>query len=234
MGTAIIDARGPLVSISTLTPPIPPIVSGCIAYYKLDNDGSGGVSLVDSTGNGNTLTNEGGVTLGTGIIAGDGVFDGSSQYLAVNNATPFTSGNFSVSLWVNPSDLTNYLSIFGAGGSGGFAINSNANSGGIDVNDSTAASDISTTGNLSVGVWANIVVTNQSGVTSLYVNRVFQASTTQSMRIIANLNIGAVYNDFTWFNGQIDEVGVWNRALSNNEILALYNAGSGLTYPFTN
>ena len=30
------------------------------------------------------------------------------------------------------------------------------------------------------------------------------------------------------FNGQIDEVAVWNKALTNSEISALYNSGSGL------
>jgi hypothetical protein len=59
------------------------ITDNILAYWNFDNDGSGGVSLADSTGNGNTLTNSGGVTLGTGIIAGDAVFDGAS-YLSFN------------------------------------------------------------------------------------------------------------------------------------------------------
>ena len=36
-----------------------------------------------------------------------------------------------------------------------------------------------------------------------------------------------------YFNGAIDEVGVWSRALSSTEIAALYNSGSGLQYPFS-
>ena len=36
------------------------------------------------------------------------------------------------------------------------------------------------------------------------------------------------------FKGYIDEVGTWNRALSSTEVATLYNAGSGLSYPFTN
>ncbi len=34
------------------------------------------------------------------------------------------------------------------------------------------------------------------------------------------------------FSGQIDELGVWNRALSEGEIKELYNKGKGKTYPF--
>lgn len=32
--------------------------------------------------------------------------------------------------------------------------------------------------------------------------------------------------------GNVDEVGLWNRALSNVEVSTLYNNGSGITYPF--
>jgi hypothetical protein len=35
-----------------------------------------------------------------------------------------------------------------------------------------------------------------------------------------------------FFNGAIDELGIWSRALSSGEITSLYNSGSGLAYPF--
>jgi len=34
------------------------------------------------------------------------------------------------------------------------------------------------------------------------------------------------------YNGVIDEVGFWTRALSQPEIQSLYNSGAGITYPF--
>lgn len=34
------------------------------------------------------------------------------------------------------------------------------------------------------------------------------------------------------YDGEIDEVGFWNRTLTPDEITELYNSGSGLTYPF--
>ena len=33
--------------------------------------------------------------------------------------------------------------------------------------------------------------------------------------------------------GSIDEAGIWSRALSGTEITELYNAGAGITYPFS-
>jgi hypothetical protein len=35
------------------------------------------------------------------------------------------------------------------------------------------------------------------------------------------------------FNGSIDEVGIWSRALTSSEVTSLYNSGSGRQYPFT-
>ena len=36
----------------------------------------------------------------------------------------------------------------------------------------------------------------------------------------------------SYFNGEIDEVGIWRRALSANDVSLLYNSGYGRTYPF--
>jgi hypothetical protein len=42
------------------------------------------------------------------------------------------------------------------------------------------------------------------------------------------------YGPLCDFNGQIDEVGIWTRALSAQEVSDIYNNGSGITYPFIN
>ncbi len=47
---------------------------------------------------------------------------------------------------------------------------------------------------------------------------------------IGSLPVGPSPNGY--MNGNIDEVGFWNRWLSNSEILLLYNSGAGLSYPF--
>jgi hypothetical protein len=35
-----------------------------------------------------------------------------------------------------------------------------------------------------------------------------------------------------FWDGYIDEVGIWNKTLSPNEVTLLYNNNIGLTYPF--
>jgi len=52
----------------------------------------------------------------------------------------------------------------------------------------------------------------------------------------APFNIGYTGNSgspFTFWDGRIDETGIWNRQLTSAEITQLYNAGAGLTYPFS-
>jgi hypothetical protein len=46
-----------------------------------------------------------------------------------------------------------------------------------------------------------------------------------------SLNIGGYAAD-GYFDGIIDEFGIWKRKLSDTEITYLYNAGAGRTYPF--
>jgi hypothetical protein len=40
------------------------------------------------------------------------------------------------------------------------------------------------------------------------------------------------YDNDAYADGQIDEVGIWSRALSSTEVTKLYNGGAGLQYPF--
>ena len=35
------------------------------------------------------------------------------------------------------------------------------------------------------------------------------------------------------FDGMMDEIGVWSRALTATEVTELYNSGNGLAYPFS-
>jgi len=63
--------------------------------------------------------------------------------------------------------------------------------------------------------------------------------TNANTRVINNGNapfaIGAAYGTaaLRYFDGLIDEVGVWDRALSQTEVETLYNDGDGCVYPFS-
>ena len=46
------------------------------------------------------------------------------------------------------------------------------------------------------------------------------------------LTIGSLYGNQNFMNGRIDEVGLWKRALTDDEVSQLFNGGSGTTHPF--
>jgi len=209
-----------------------------LAYWNLDNDGSGNVNLNDSSGNGYILTNNNSVSLGSGIVGGDAVFNGSGQDLQ-NNAFPnLGSGDFTLSGWVNWSGASSgdgygQVLSFRTGGGDQSACSISVSPGGIP-NYYESGGSLNITGpTFSTGVWYNIVVTRQSGVVTMYIN----GTSVGTFNSVNSINsgffcIGSNSSLDENFYGQIDEVGIWNRALNSAEITALYNSGNATSYPF--
>ena len=218
---AFIKFKGSQSSSSTLTDSI-------LAYWNLDNDGSGGVSLVDSTGNSNTLTNNNGVTLGTGIIAGDAVFNGNN-YLettaSFQDTTPLT-----LSAWIKYSGTGPWSGI-GTGYPAHFRLL------GIDGDLYFQAPDGATAnttgGAYNDGAWHYVVGVADGTNIYLYVDGSLAATTANSSTGTDLPFLIGNGGDFCSSDGsQIDEVGIWNRSLSSQEVADLYNSGAGLAYPF--
>jgi hypothetical protein len=211
-----------------------PLLDGLLAYWKLDTTG-----WIDSSGNGNTLTNNNGVTLGTGKINGDAVFDPNLSNSLTRNIS--IGSSYSISAWVK-------IPAFGFDG-GACAIGSSSNNnspaivtslgttyffygvnGAGDCNPATSADA------LGLDTWYHIVGTSDAGSSTCkwYLNGTVVSEDSFSDLIGTDeLQLGAYdARSLPTFSGDIDEVGVWNRALTGAEITSLYNAGAGKTYPF--
>ncbi|MGA2867684.1 MAG: LamG-like jellyroll fold domain-containing protein [Verrucomicrobiota bacterium] len=94
-----------------------------------------------------------------------------------------------------------------------------------------------------INQWTHLVGTYDGSMLRIYVNGQFSGSATPVTQGINPGNnplvIGCTLQDnsspTSFFNGQIDEVSLYNRALSSNEIAAVYNAGaSGKFYYYSN
>jgi hypothetical protein len=191
-----------------------------IAFWTLDDS-----SFSDSSGNGYTLTNNG-VTINSGKINNCAVFNGE-QYLS-GPASLVPSGDFTVSLWVNVNDFGSGGTVFESDG----CFNVYLDNGGISVNDTLNTNEINTVGSFSTGTWYHLCIVNLSGTTSVYVDGSFLASTTQTLTLNGTINLGAyVPFGILQYNGSIDAVGVWNYALNQQQINALYNNGNGTQDP---
>jgi len=215
------------------------LTDNILAYWNLNDDGSGGVSLVDSTGNGYTLTNNNEVTLGTGIIDGCAVLNGSDYLSSLN--IPITSSTFSYSGWIYPTDLS-YDRIIFSGDSVGDLMIGIVTGGGtttpyLGVGRNAVAWDYLSNTQIVVNQWQYVTVTDDGTSVSLYINGNYVGGgASSSYAITATASLGYQYNSAFNVNffGSLDETGLWNRALSPTEISNLFYGGDGNTYPFTN
>jgi hypothetical protein len=82
------------------------------------------------------------------------------------------------------------------------------------------------------GVWYHVAATYDGSQSMLYVNGVAEASATPGFALDYGTDPVYIGTTGTWapylnmFGGIIDEVSIYNRALSSGEIAAIYNAGS--------
>ena len=198
------------------------LTDNILAYWNLNDDGSGGVSLVDTSGNGNTLTNNGGVSLGAGIIDGGASLNNSNLY-TTNSFN--LSGDFSISLWVNLQN-SNDQAFFEAVDNFKFGLGYFGNNLGWAIPNSTL---LISAGALPVSSWSYITITRESGVTTLYINGSISSSISGDSNDYSNaISIG---NSATGYDPAstaiLDEIGIWSRVLSSSEVASLYNGGDG-------
>ena len=169
-------------------------------------------------------------------------FDGSG-YISVN---PIVLTDFSVSFWINPSTITgaSYDGILGQGttaAQGGIlryvAYDGNTSTGSVILYLGSSWTNVAS---LTNGVWSNVILTYDSTADELksYKNGSldttisspdFSGQTTNAHSFVdigrRNGSSGSI------FNGQIDEVAIFNRALNTTEIAALYGGTSPNIYP---
>lgn len=214
-----------LWNVSGWTPSTLP--SSLLAFYRFNDAGSGVVSLADTSGNNRTLTNTGGVSLGTGIISGAASFQ-STRYLSA--AIPFnTSQNWAISFWANIGTLTNLFTFIGGEALGRLHIHGDS-SGRLFVNN--GYSDVSISNFFVAGQWDHYAFSRSGSTLSVYKNStlVNTYTMTASYTATSTLYIGRIVftGDNFQFVGRMDAVGLWSRALTSAEVSQLYNNGAGM------
>jgi len=218
------------------------ITSGLVAHYKFD-EGTG-TTANDSSGNNNIGTLINGPTWTTGKIGGALNFDGVNDYVDLSNDQTYglssATSEKTISAWVKTT--AGDASIVGMRGSVdvpvfdvqvGFDGVDNSNTGRISflVRDDASAGLRHIHGTIAVndGAWHHVVVTrNSSKLMTIYVDGKSESSGADTMGssvTIADARIGdePMNTSIPNMNGSIDEVRVYNRALTASEITELYN-----------
>jgi len=205
--------------------------SGIVSYWGFD-EGSGS-SVVDFVGTNNgQLIN--GPTRTTGQVGNAIQFDSSSWVSMTDNGLPAGSNPRTVEAWIKTSDAgTGAIFVYGTPLASGQLsyVGKNFPAGSNNIWISQWGLSITTSGvNIMDGNWHHIAVISSSGNYKIYVDGILRASgnmtTNTVLSGIATIGAYKVYSDGTdQFIGQIDEVAIYNRALSTEEIQQQYQYG---------
>src|SRR5882724_6206253 len=230
-GFAVVAAVASFVNPSPARAQVP----GLVAAYAF-NEGSG-TTVADVSGNNNNGTISAATWTTAGKFGSALVFNGTSAQVTVPNATSLqlTTG-MTLEVWVFPTgSLAGWRAVLDKNVDGYYLMASS------DPNNRPAVGGTWTGGNqntaapsaLALNVWTHLAASFDGATVRLYVNGVqvaSQAQTTPFAATTGTLQIGAdSYGEF--FAGRIDEVRIYNRALSAAEIQTDMNTAVGGTPP---
>ncbi|MCA1616381.1 MAG: DUF4214 domain-containing protein, partial [Acidobacteria bacterium] len=223
-----------------------PAEEGLVARWKFDE--IGGATAADTSGYGNAGTLQGPARDTGRVGAGSLRFDGTDDQVTVASTQSVTeaANNFTLSFWAKPG-ATHELDAEGTTGAAGasgqkYAFSPNwydAASGRAGAGVSVGTNGVSVYEHAGgympatlvhptmISGWAHIAVVYANRRPSLYVNGVWQKDGQTSPKAYVHVtpaNVAGGYPN-NYFNGSLDDVRVYNRALAGEEITAL--AGSG-------
>ena len=203
----------------------------------------------DSFGS-NNGTAQGGLTYTAGKIGNAFQFNGTNSYILLPTGSMRFTNSFSVSMWTyttaNQTANKGLLSDYYWPGDLGYSIymTSSNKVQTYFLGNGNTTNDFTSNSTLANNQWNHIVVSWDKANTQwkVYVNGVLDNTYTNANASVINYgsyssdrtDIGAINSSPSGvanvFNGKIDALNVWNKALTQSEITELYNSGNGAQY----
>ncbi|TAN34008.1 LamG domain-containing protein [Patescibacteria group bacterium] len=210
--------------------------TGLVGYWSLDSNDINGTKVYDKSGQQNHGTSANTPTKVAGKVGGAMSFNGASDKVsATSSLYNFGTGNFSLSTWVKINALgNNYVFIdkynSNSDGERGFFLMKY----GTSPNDTmcfaidSGGCSLNGTIPLKVNTWYHVAAVRNGANAYVYINGVQDGTVggqaTKNASSNSNLNIGTYNNGTSVTNGSIDDVRIYNRALSAAEVKQLYNS----------
>ena len=222
--SGVINPATGVITANTFTVP-----SDYIGYWALDE--TNGTVAIDLSGHGNNGTVVDAAWNPHGKINGCLSFNGSNSYVQVNRDI---TNDFSIAFWVQTTATANAGSWREGSGLVDGSVSEGANDFGVALAGNELAfgtgnpdTTLLSTNSINDGLWHYCVATRaqSTGLLQLYVDGSLQATgsgSAMSLTAPSYLRLGARQSGGGFFNGNLDEVKIYARALGNLEIAALY------------
>jgi len=237
------------------TPFQPKGESGLVGYWSFNGQdvdwASTTAEVLDRSGEGNNgnVTNFGAEAVRAGISGQALDFDGTNDHITHGLQLPKQRGT--IAHWLKPDQLRYQVAVYESDGTTATTYNGFGHVGDIleihtsidtdewiclyqDGTNTTGQVRLATTADIVAGQWAHVVVTwNRSGNIILYINGIERDSADMSAKSFTSKTatvkqIGRTGDgtEARHWDGAIDEVRIYNRALSADEVMEQYRVGA--------
>ena len=212
---------------------------GLVAYYPFNGNAN------DESGNGNNGTVNGATLTADRFGNVNSAFDFSNSYINVPNSSSLQiNTSLTISLWVKFDSFPTVSCIFSKGSDEPSSADSwvawffpqgNNGSGGLNIFQQTSSQPACGAGvdGISANSWHNIMFVFNGDSASCFFNGIMVQNTSCNRNVFSNVfdlkfgRMGHPSGGWPYYmDGKLDEIGIWNRALSPSEIQQLYTSQS--------
>jgi hypothetical protein len=229
------DDQGKSAATSTTIDVVGDLLDRLADYWKFD-EGTG-TTTADSSGQAHGTLANFAFTSTSGWVAGINgnalSFDGVDDWVSLDSNQISVSNNFTVTAWLNPRDASGegaFISVrcsYQQAGFRFFIVNNNL----AVQGETTSGWKWATFGNgsLQSGNWYHVAVVYDKSTIRAYINGLYQGSSYWGGDLVmdgnAHSQIGT--QGSYYFNGIIDDLMIFNRTLSAQEVSRLYQLMNG-------
>ncbi|MGW0811447.1 LamG-like jellyroll fold domain-containing protein, partial [Nonomuraea sp. NPDC002799] len=224
-----VNLPSPASNQATATITAPPANTGLVAAYGM-NEGTG-TTVADASGRSNTGTSTNATWSTSGRYGGALSFNGSNAYVSVpDSASLRLTTGMTLEAWLNPATAGGYRTALIKQHASGlaYALWANADNNRPYTEIATTTDQgLSGTASLPLNTWTHLTATYDGTTLRLFTNGTQTASKAVTGTLRTDTQALRIGGSSLWgehFNGLIDDVRVYNRALTPTEIQNDMNA----------
>lgn len=214
------------------------LANGLVAYWSFDGPTVSGSTVSDVSSNNNNGTFSDGPTIGIGRLGQGAVFGAAGTLRVPYHSTLNPRDEVSYAAWIKwdggRSQAFQLQTIIMNGAwNRSLRITESTHWNGarrllLSINIGGVERELYSDGEVMIGEWNHVVATYDGSTAALYINGALAGSASYSGQIISSTgptDIGSENNIGSRYSGLLDEVRIYNRAISATEVQRLYELG---------